>query len=679
MSGPSFELPPVEKPAEERLDSWKEIAAYLKRDVTTVQRWEKREGMPVHRHLHDKRGSVYALGTELDAWILSRNAGNGEESGNVSATEKPPEAFTPQRAAVFTRWFVLVPVAIILLVLGAGIWLQSKEFFWRNPIASASFRTLTNFERIQGGAAISRDGQFVAFLSDRDGQPDVWVTQVGSGQFHNLTHGSVRELSNPSVRTLGFSPDGSLVTFWARQPNGTGESIGTWAVPTLGGEAKLYLDGVAEFDWSRDGSRLAYHTSSPGDPLFVSDGSQRTNDHALFSATPGVHCHFPTWSTDGRYVYFVMGVPPEKWDIWRIPATGGSPERMTSRESGISYPVLLNRRTLLYLATDSDGNGPWLYSMDVTRRIPHRLSFGIEEYTSLAATTDGRRLVATLTLPKTSLWRMTLSDSSKQAAEPLPVPIPTSNGFSPRIGPDYLLYVSSAGASESIWKLAGGTGKELWRGQDTHLLGSPAISEDGKEVSFSVQQKGKFLLYVMKADGTGLRIVSDSLNLRGAPAWTPDGQAITIAADDHGTPHLYRISIDGKSTAPLIRENSTDPAWSPDGSFVIYSGPDVGTRFSVKAAAADGAAHPLPPLVLTRGSRHIAVLSGGQGLAYLKGEIQHKDLWLLNPETGMEHQLTNLALDFNVSGFDISRDGREVVFERTEESSQIVLLDLGKN
>ncbi len=59
-------------PSESRLDSWKEIALYLHRDVTTVQRWEKQEGMPVHRHLHQKRGSVYALGSELDAWRQSR-------------------------------------------------------------------------------------------------------------------------------------------------------------------------------------------------------------------------------------------------------------------------------------------------------------------------------------------------------------------------------------------------------------------------------------------------------------------------------------------------------------------------------------------------------------------------------------------------------------------------------
>ncbi len=63
---------PVVKPAGERLDSWKEIAAYLHRDVTTVQRWEKREGMPVHRHLHDRMGSVYAFSSELDAWSQGR-------------------------------------------------------------------------------------------------------------------------------------------------------------------------------------------------------------------------------------------------------------------------------------------------------------------------------------------------------------------------------------------------------------------------------------------------------------------------------------------------------------------------------------------------------------------------------------------------------------------------------
>jgi Helix-turn-helix domain len=69
MGDPSLGTPQ----SEDRLDSWKEIAAYLKRDVTTVQRWEKREEMPVHRHLHDRIGSVYASRADLDAWMRSRN------------------------------------------------------------------------------------------------------------------------------------------------------------------------------------------------------------------------------------------------------------------------------------------------------------------------------------------------------------------------------------------------------------------------------------------------------------------------------------------------------------------------------------------------------------------------------------------------------------------------------
>jgi hypothetical protein len=81
---------PTVRPPEDRLDSWKEIAAYLSRDVTTVQRWEKREGMPVHRHLHDRMGSVYASRAELDAWVRGRNLRIAQENGNDATPEDTP-------------------------------------------------------------------------------------------------------------------------------------------------------------------------------------------------------------------------------------------------------------------------------------------------------------------------------------------------------------------------------------------------------------------------------------------------------------------------------------------------------------------------------------------------------------------------------------------------------------
>ena len=69
---PSGHLRGRENDLSERLDSWKEIAAYLKRDVRTVQRWEREEGLPVQRLLHAKQGTVYAQPQELDAWWNSR-------------------------------------------------------------------------------------------------------------------------------------------------------------------------------------------------------------------------------------------------------------------------------------------------------------------------------------------------------------------------------------------------------------------------------------------------------------------------------------------------------------------------------------------------------------------------------------------------------------------------------
>ena len=181
----------------------------------------------------------------------------------------------------------------------------------------------------------------------------------------------------------------------------------------------------------------------------------------------------------------------------------------------------------------------------------------------------------------------------------------------------------------------------------------------------------------MQADGTNARVVTDSLELRGSPAWTPDGRSITSAANDHGVPHLFRVPVDGGPPTVFLRDYSVDPAWQPSGRFVVYSGPDIGTTFSVKAVTPDGVAYSLPRLTtLTRGARHLKFLSGGRGLAFLRGGIEHKDLWLMDPETGAERQLTNLPGDFDIRDFDISPDGREVVLERVQERSDILLLDL---
>jgi len=119
-----------------------------------------------------------------------------------------------------------------------------------------------------------------------------------------------------------------------------------------------------------------------------------------------------------------------------------------------------------------------------------------------------------------------------------------------------------------------------------------------------------------------------------------------------------------------------DPTWSPDGQFVVYSGPDIGTAFTLKAVTPQSAVHPLPSLTLTRGARHVAFLPDAHSLVLLRGEIQHKNLWLINLETGVERQLTHLPADFDVRDFDISPDARELILERVQQRSHVTLLDL---
>ncbi|MEO6237285.1 MAG: DNA-binding protein [Vicinamibacterales bacterium] len=678
---------PAQRPPGDRLDSWKEIANYLRRDVTTVQRWERREGMPVHRHVHDKLGSVYAFRSNLDAWAQGRH---GRPSvGGDRLLEPPPEAASaqsPDAVAVdppapvgrrLTVWSLIIGVILLGAVLAT--WQLSRDHS-STLLDGARFKQLTDFAGNEHAAAVSRDGRFVAFLSDRDGPIDVWVTQAGTGKFYNLTQGTEKDITNSSVRTLGFTPDGSLVTYWRRVVDATGTHISIWAAPVLGGPPRPHLEGVAEFDWTREGTRLVYHTPGPGDPMFVRDKDQ-AEPRPIFTTAPGRHSHFPVWAPDQSFVYFVNsveGAVPERMDIWRIPSAGGSPERITYHDARVTHPAFVDAQTLAYLASDPDGSGPWLYTLDVTRRVPHRVSFGLESYSSLAAAADGSRLIATATRRQGALWRLPITEAQTGVSSARRIPLTTGTGSFPRLGPGYLLYVSSKGESDSIWKLQHEVATEVWSAPGTRIIGPPAVAPDGRRIAFSTKRNRQTSLHIANVDGTGARIVTSSLELQGAPVWAPDSQSILIASTVGDTPRLFNVPLDGRAPSPFVSEHSIDAAWSRDGTVLVYSGADVGTTFPLKAVTRDGRAASLPTLTLTRGARHVAFLDGGLRLAILRGEMGHKNLWLIDLATGVERQLTDFGPDFTVRDFDITPDGREIVIEQVQQHSDLVLIELSR-
>ena len=566
-------------------------------------------------------------------------------------------------------WLALI--AVLAVAAGFVAWVISRpNVSPRNPLTGAQFAPLTDFPETESDAVISRDGKFVAFVSDRDGPFDVWAGQIGTGEFQNLTKGRALDIGNPRVRNLSFLPDGSQVTIEVRLE---GRSY-SWSVPTMGGAVRPYSDGV-ELAWSPDGARVAYHTDAPGDPIFVSAPDEKVGKQ-IYTAEPGVHCHYLTWSPGADFIYFARGFPPNEMDIWRVRSTGGTPERITSHNSRVAYPTFLNEQTMIYTASAEDGTGPWLYGMDLGQRISHRISLGVERYTTIAASADGRRLVATVTNPEAGLWRVPISDRAAEEPAARRVVLPTVRALSPRVGQGYLLYLSSKGGNDGILKFAEGTTVELWSGSHGRVLEGAAISPDGRHIAFTAQKGGRNKLYLMNSNGTGVTELANSLNVRGAPAWPPVGEWVTVAADQGGSAGLFNVPLSGDAPIKLVADQAANPVWSPDGRFVVYTGVNVGTTFPLKAITAEGKPHSIPELILARGANRFSFLPGRPVLVILKGDIWHKNFWSIDLITGEQRQLTNFSREFLINDFDVSTDGKEIIFSRQKENANVILIDL---
>ena len=183
-----------------RLDSWKEIGAYLKRDVTTVRRWEKREGLPVHRHLHDRRESVYAYRDELDRWWDERRIHLAGESNGAAPV--------PLGRREGVAWALTALFLVATAALSIGLMMRSSQ---ERPPDGEQLRFLefppieANFETV----ALSPDGRRVAFTAaSPGGKPMLWVRPL-----HSLTAVTLPGTENATFPF--WSPDGQSIGFFA--------------------------------------------------------------------------------------------------------------------------------------------------------------------------------------------------------------------------------------------------------------------------------------------------------------------------------------------------------------------------------------------------------------------------------------------------------------------------------
>jgi Tol biopolymer transport system component len=261
---------PEDGPDEPRLDSWKEIASYLGRGIRTVQRWEREEGLPVHRLDHAKRGSVYASRRELTEWWESRRRPDASPASTSPAASAPREPRSERVTAT------------------------SAATFW---------------------PALSSDARMVVYVSDagQDGElPQIWLQQVG-GSAVQLTSGR-HDCAEPT-----FSAGATRVLFTA-----TGESTrNVYEIPTLGGQPRLVRRAARNARYSPDGKWLAYIAIGARDSLRVvatDGGAERT------LATELLDLACATWSDDGRHLLVVAHPDPSvELDCWIVPLDGGTP------------------------------------------------------------------------------------------------------------------------------------------------------------------------------------------------------------------------------------------------------------------------------------------------------------------------------------------------------------------
>jgi Tol biopolymer transport system component len=589
----------------------------------------------------------------------------------TAATVAPPER--PRSRPV--PWIAVVAVGATALVLALALWREQQPArLSDNPLAGAQFTRFTNFPGDETNAAISPDGKFVTFMSDRDGHTDYWLGQVGTERFQNLTMDGF-PVSTRFIRSGGFNGDGSEIWLWGGVPSLVGSRMRL--LPLITGEPRAFLGELAvNVDWSPDRTRIAYHTSYTGDPLFVAD-RDGANAKQLVIGQPETHEHFPTWSPDGRWIYFVRYIPNQtEGALWRIAATGGEPERLTPNSSYVGHPTPLDERTVLYIGEDENAAGPWLWVLDIDTKVTRRLSFGLERYTSLAVSADRRRLAATVVNPVASLWSVPILDHTATEADVRPYTVPSARALAPRFAGTALYYLSSFGGGDGLWRAENGQATEVWRSSQGALLEPAAISSDRQWVAVVIRRNGKQTLWVLNSDGSEPRSPTDMIDVRGAASWSPDGRWIAAGGIDADGPGLFKIPVAGGAPVRLRPDVGFNPVWSPDGELIVYTGTQIGGDSPLRAVTAEGDPVELPPIQTRIGGERVRFLPGGEGLLYMEGGFGAQDFWLLDLATKQSRRLTQLTNPQTMRTFDVTPDGKQIVFDRLPQNSDIVLIDL---
>jgi Tol biopolymer transport system component len=343
---------------DDRLDSWKAIAHYLGRSVTTVQRWEQQEGLPVQRLAHAKKGSVFASRHELAEWQLQRTR---RSTGPAHENEIPAVDAEPDRR--LSRAYITQSVVLGLLAAGAVLaWAMSSP---KGPAPEPPFQLVarsprpghvvltwkdgssneTRFEVSRFGKVVSRPQANAAgaeFTNLDAGTSYHWDVRACNANGCSAWHGVVGKTpdgTDPFVETNAQSVmDGApAIVFASSRDTGSNQIYRMNA----DGSSPTRLTHTSANDvepvWSPDRTRIAFTSNRTGfSEVFVmnADGSAQVN---LTNRDPAQDTG-PTWSPDGSRIAFASTRSGD-YEVWVMNADGSNPIKLTNAPGPDGQPA----------------------------------------------------------------------------------------------------------------------------------------------------------------------------------------------------------------------------------------------------------------------------------------------------------------------------------------------------
>jgi len=574
---------------ESRLDSWKEIAVYLGRGVRTVQRWEREEGLPVHRLAHEKRGTVYAHREEIDAWWASRRltlstaeVGESTRSADVSEARTAVPLQRVTWTSVATFWPAISSDGRMLAYVSDGGEDGATPQIWLQQIGGAAMRLTSDRRDYQDLSFSGGDTRLVFTAKDDTGQHVVEMPTLG---------GEPRVLKR-SARTGFVSPDGNWLAYIALDPPGQLRFASLHGAGDRPAAAELV--DVSSVTWSPDGKHVVVRahpdpTMEPDYWVVALDSGAVTNTgvvRRLLQQGYWLIPAAPAWVLDSL-VFSAVAMGREGMNLWRqrldpttlLPA--GDAERLTMGTEMDWFPTGANGR-VAYVTIHTDQN-LWSVSIDASTGVAagplRRLTRGPGILGHLSVTSDGRTLayfsvrarVADVLLIR-DLARNSetvFADDAVSADKGFPALSPSGGqlAYSTRVaGPRAMrpIYIARLpdGTSRLLCEDCGGRPRQ-WLDERMLLI-----------ETFGSRRNTLALLYTATGERHEL-VVSLERSVTN-PRVSPNGRWITFdATRPGGSPDVYIASLGSSTMIPesdwvAVERSASHPFWSADGTLLYY-------------------------------------------------------------------------------------------------------------